>query len=549
MHPAGSTLPERIAVAAARHGAVTFVGPDPSAAVRVPWSELHLDARRMAVGLQGRGVGPGDRVALLGPTSRPIVTAIQASWLCGATVMVLPLPMRLGSLEEFVAQTRARIQTAEVSVLAIDGDLAAFVEPRPGDPPMVTLADLGANGELIAASPAPEDLAVLQFTSGATADPKGVMLSHRQVLANLDGVVSAAEIDLDAEIIVSWLPLYHDMGLIGLLTIPMITGIDLVLGSPQDFMAAPARWVEWMSHYRGTATAGPNFSYALAARALSRLSGLNLSPWRVALDGAEPVDPRTVQAFVDAGAGHGLRAGAAFPAFGMAEVAIAGTLPRPGAGLRVDIVDRHTLEVGRYAAPARPGVDTSALVLLGRPIPGTRIRVCDPQTGEPLGDREVGELQIGGTSLSSGYYKQPAATAAAFDDGWLKTGDLSYLVDGELVVCGRLKDVITVGGRNVAPEDVERAVAAVDGVRAGNVIAFAVQGRRGGEAIVVVAETKAADPTALRHAVASQVLQSVGVAADEVVLVAPGSLPKTSSGKLQRSLCRTRYLSAELEMV
>jgi fatty-acyl-CoA synthase len=548
MHPAGSTLPERIAGAAARHGSVTFAGRDPSAAVRVPWSDLHLDARRMAVGLQGRGVGPGDRVALLGPTSRSIVTAIQASWLCGATVMVLPLPMRLGSLEEFVAQTRARIQTAEVSLVAIDGDLAAFVEPRPGDPPMVALADLGAKGELIAASPAPEDLAVLQFTSGATADPKGVMLSHRQVLANLDGVVSAAEIDLDAEIIVSWLPLYHDMGLIGLLTIPMITGIDLVLGSPQDFMAAPARWVEWMSHYRGTATAGPNFSYALAARALSRLSGLDLSPWRVALDGAEPVDPQTVQAFVDAGAGHGLRAGAAFPAFGMAEVAIAGTLPRPGAGLRVDIVDRHTLEMGRYAAPAQPGLHASAQVMLGRPIPGTQIRVCDPQTGEPLGDREVGELQIGGTSLSSGYYKQPAATAAAFHDGWLKTGDLSYLVDGELVVCGRLKDVIIVGGRNVAPQDVERAAAAVDGVRAGNVIAFGVEGRRR-EAIVVVAETKEADSTALRHAVASQVLQSVGVAADEVVLVAPGSLPKTSSGKLQRSLCRTRYLRAELELV
>ncbi len=193
---------------------------------------------------------------------------------------------------------------------------------------------------------------MLQFTSGSTADPKGVMLSHRQVLANLDGVVEAAEVDLDADVIVSWLPLYHDMGLIGLLTIPMITGIDLVLGSPQDFMAAPARWVEWMSHYGGTATAGPNFSYALAARALSRLSDLDLSAWRIALNGAEPVDPATVEAFVDAGAAHGLRPGAAFPAFGMAEVAIAGTLPPPGAGLRVDVVVRRSLEADRYAAPA-----------------------------------------------------------------------------------------------------------------------------------------------------------------------------------------------------
>jgi fatty-acyl-CoA synthase len=550
MDPLGSTLPERIVTAAGRRGAVTFVGTDPAAAVRVPWADLHLQARRMAVGLQRRGVGPGDRVALLGPTSRPLVTAIQATWLCGATVMVLPLPMRLGSLEEFVTQTRARIDVAEVSVLAIDGDLAAFVEPRPGDPPMVALSELPApSDDLSDSAPGPDDLAVLQFTSGSTADPKGVMLSHRQVLANLDGVAAAAKVDLDREVIVSWLPLYHDMGLIGLLTIPMITGIDLVLGSPQDFMTAPARWVEWMSRYRGTATAGPNFSYALAARALNRLSGLDLSPWRVALNGAEPVDPATVQAFVDAGAAHGLHPGAAFPAFGMAEVAIAGTLPEPGAGLRVDVVDRHVLETEHLAAPAHPDEGARSLVLLGRPIPGLHIRVCDPHSGQPLDERQVGELQISGSSLSAGYYKHPTATAAAFDDGWLKTGDLSYLVDGELVVCGRLQDMITVAGRNVFPEDVERAVAAVDGVRAGNVIAFGVEGRPGKEAMVVVAETKSDDRVALRRAVASQVLRSVGVAADEVVLVAPGSLPKTSSGKLQRSLCRRRYLGAELEMV
>ena len=547
MDPAGSTLPERIAAASARRGGITFVGTDPAAAVRVPWSDLHLDARRMAVGLQRRGLGPGQRVALLGPTSRAIVTAIQATWLCGATVMVLPLPMRLGSLDEFLALTRARIDTAEVSLVAIDDDLAAFVEPRPGDPPIVGLTDLAARSDDLAATrPGPDDLAVLQFTSGSTADPKGVMLSHRQVLANLDGVVEAAEVDLDHDVIVSWLPLYHDMGLIGLLTIPMITGIDLVLGSPLDFMTAPARWVEWMSRYGGTATAGPNFAYALAARALSRSSRLDLAPWRIALNGAELVDPATVRAFVDAGVPHGLRPGAAFPAFGMAEVAIAGTLPEPGAGLRVDVVDRGALETERHARSARATAAARSLVLLGRPIAGLQIRICDPGSGEPLGERDVGELQISGSSLSAGYYKHPAATTAAFDAGWLRTGDLGYLVDGELVVCGRLKDVITVAGRNLFPEDVERAVAAVEGVRAGNVIAFSVERQAGNAPIVVVAETKESDRAALRGAVASQVLRSLGVAA-EVVLVAPGSLPKTSSGKLQRSLCRSRYLGAELE--
>jgi fatty-acyl-CoA synthase len=268
---------------------------------------------------------------------------------------------------------------------------------------------------------------------------------------------------------------------------------------------------------------------------------------RIALNGAEPVDPATVDAFVTAGAAHGLHAGAVFPAFGMAEVAIAATFPEPGRGLRVDVVDRRALEEGGRASPVVTGQGARSLALLGRPIAGLEIRVCDPRTGRPLGEREAGELQIRGTSLTDGYYRRPAATAEAFDGGWLRTGDLSYLVDGELVVCGRLKDMIIVGGRNVFPEDVERAVAAVEGVRAGNVVAFGVAGRKGREAVVVVAETRADDQAALRQAVASQVLRAVGVPAEDVVLVAPGSLPKTSSGKLQRSLCRSRYMGAALQ--
>ena len=314
-------------------------------------------------------------------------------------------------------------------------------------------------------------------------------------------------------------------------------------------MSAPARWVEWMSHYGGTATAGPNFSYALSARALRRLNGLDLSKWRIALNGAEPVDPTTVDAFCEAGAAHGLHRGAAFPAFGMAEVTIGGTFPEVGSGLRTDIVDRRVLETDRYAAPTIEGAGTRALALLGRPVGDLEIRICDPQNGSLKTEREVGELQIRGTSVTSGYYKHPEATAAAFSGEWLKTGDLGYTVDGELVVCGRIKDVIIVGGRNVFPEDVERAVASVEGVRAGNVIAFGVSGRRGREAVVVVAETRSLDPQPIRKAVVARVLDAVGLPPEEVVLVPPGSLPKTSSGKLQRSLCRDRYLEATLTPV
>jgi fatty-acyl-CoA synthase len=541
-------LPTRLERAAERGGSLTFV-PEGE---RVEWARLHDEARSVAAVLQARGVGPGQHVALIGPTTRPLVTAIQATWLAGATVVVLPLPMRLGSVEEFVAQTRARVTAADIDLVVADPALAGFLQPAPGDPPIVMLADLVAAkaGPYEAPKEDPSALAVLQFTSGSTADPKGVMLPHATICANLDALAVAAELDPDNDVICGWLPLYHDMGLIGLLTTSMTTGTDFILASPQDFLAAPLRWLEWMSEYRCTATAGPNFSYALATRALRRLAPgtLDLSPIRLALNGAEAVDPLVVEAFTTAGAPQGLRPEAAFPAFGMAESTIATTFPVPGSGLRTDPVERRVLETEGYAAPADPGhPGTRHLVKLGRPVPGLEIRIVDPQTGVVRSEREVGELQVRGASITPGYYRRPDATAAAFDGDWLRSGDLAYLVDGELVVCGRIKDLIIVGGRNVYPEDVERAAASVDGVRAGNVIAFGVEGRRGKEALVVVAESREDDVHTVRRAVAGRVSEVVGLPPEEVVLVEPGTLPKTSSGKLQRSLCRARYLSAALQ--
>jgi fatty-acyl-CoA synthase len=545
-----TTLLPRIERATTRGGAITFVGTE--APERVGWDELHEDARATAAALQARGIGSGSHVALLGPTTRDLVTAVEATWLTGATVVVLPLPMRLGSLDEFVLQTRLRIHGADADMVLVDPDLTAFVEQLPGDPPLVPLPEVvraGRSEAYQAPTVDPDDLAVLQFTSGSTADPKGVMLPHRVILANLDAAAAAARLDPDNDVLVSWLPLYHDMGLIGMLTLPMISGAELVLGAPQTFMAAPARWMEWMSEYGGTATAGPNFSYALAARALRRLDGLDLSRWRLALNGAEAVDPDTMNAFCDAAERHGFDRRAAFPAFGMAEVAIAGAFPEPLSGVRTDAVDRHIIETERYAAPAAdPTADgVRCFALLGRPVPGLEMRICDTVTGDEMREREVGELEIRGTSVTPGYYKRPDATAAAFHDGWLRTGDLAYFVDGELVICGRIKDLIVIGGRNLHPEDVEQAAAAVEGVRAGNVIAFGVEGRKGSEALVVVAETKQPDEVpAIRRNVISRVVDAVGVPPADVVLVAPGSLPKTSSGKLQRSLCRDRYLDQAL---
>jgi fatty-acyl-CoA synthase len=500
-------------------------------------------------------VGPGVHVGILGPTSRPLVTTIQAVYLAGGTVVALPLPMRLGSIEEFVDQTLRRIERADATVVIIDPELAPFLDPPPERATVVRLDELWAEGarrsadDLLRPADDPDRLAILQFTSGSTSDPKGVMLPDRCILANIDAIAEGIGITSEDRA-VSWLPLYHDMGLIGLLMTPMLAGFELVLGAPTDFLGKPGSWLEWISEYRGTITAGPNFSYALAARALRRQSGLDLSSWRLALNGAEPVDPGAVEAFCAAAAPHGFDPKAAFSVFGMAEATLAVTFPDPGVGLEVDIVDRDALEHGRYAAPAPGGGDTTRLAVLGRPLRGFEVSIRDPDTGDPLGEREIGELTIRGPSVTPGYYANPAATEAAFRDGWFRTGDLAYLLDGRLVVCGRLKDMIIVGGRNLFPEDIERAAGTVDGVRAGNVIAFGSDRRRGRESIIVVAETRADEDTKpVRDAVATTVLDAVGVPAVDIVLVRPGTLPKTSSGKLQRSLCRERYHADQLEPV
>jgi fatty-acyl-CoA synthase len=544
------SLIDRISRAAECDRTVTFVvGGDEDI---VPWRQLHEEAKGYAAALQARGIRPGDHVALLSPTTRPLVTAIQATWLAGATIVVLPLPMRLASIEEFVAQTRQRIRHADAKLVVVDPELAAFVEPEPGDPPMIGFDELTGGKPRRWKRPKddPDRLTILQFTSGSTSDPKGVMLPDRVLCANLDAVHEAGRLVPETDVLVSWLPLYHDMGLVGMMTLPMSTGTSLVLGAPQDFTARPSRWMEWVSTYGGTATAGPNFSYVLATRALKRADQLDLSSLRIALNGAEPIDTEQVEAFIEAGKRHGLRPEAVFPAFGMAEVAIGGTFPEPLSGMRTDCVDRRVLETERYAAPAQPGDEGSrSFALLGRAVPGLEIRIVEPESGVALQDREVGELEIRGTSVTTGYYHRPDVDAETFRDGWLRTGDLAYTLDGELVVCGRIKDVIIVGGRNVFPEDVERAVGTVEGIRAGNVIAFGVDGDRGRETLVVVAELKADDHSAVHRLVAERVREVLGVPAKDIVLVAPGTLPKTSSGKLQRSLCKRRYIDGQLELV
>jgi len=557
----------RLEAAADRNTGVRFVGksvmPD-GEPVFVGWAQMHDEARAAGAALQAKGLVPGDHVAVLGPTSRELMTVVRACWMAGIASMVLPLPMRMGSLESFIESTRSRIRHGDAKLVLIDDQLADFYTAIPGDPPIEPITSVlpGAPnvplGDALEVPPHdPERLVVLQYTSGSTSEPKGVMIPDRVLSANVDAIEVAARMGPD-ETMVSWLPLYHDMGLIGFCALPMTKGCDLVQAAPQDFLGRPGSWMQWISDYGGTATAGPNFSWVLATRALQRMTDLDLSSLTLALSGAEPVDPRAVDAFVAEAERFGFDAGGVFPAFGMAEVAIAGTFPERGRGLVVDTVDRQVLEMQRVAKPIDiTGPDelnlrARRLARLGRAVPGLEMQVVDPDTHEPVPERHVGELLLRGTSVTPGYYKRPDATSALFDGEWLCTGDLAYLVDGELVMCGRIKDVIIVGGRNVFPEDIERAVGPLDGVRAGNVIAFGVDGYKGKESVVVVAEVRPTDTSGdldeIRSAIHERTLDICGLPPRDVMLVDPATLPKTSSGKLQRSKCREEYLAEELAL-
>jgi fatty-acyl-CoA synthase len=532
---------------------VTFLqaGKDPQF---WPWEKLYERAHRWARVLVSWGAGPGTRVAALSSTSPDLVTLIIASWLARTTIIVLPLPLRLGSLERFREATASRVRGGRVHMVFVSEEFSPFIQGDSLPAAVKSFSEVEASSDAAESLPRNRDfLAIIQFTSGSTAEPKGVMVPSAHLAYHAQAIAEAAEFDPETDVVVSWLPLYHDMGLVGLLGVPLLHGASLVLARPQDFVGDPILWMRMVDEYRGTATAGPNFAYALVARGLARQpdSALDLSSLRLALNGAEMIDPALVRSFVAEGGRFGLRATAPFCAYGMAEATLAITFPRPGSGLEVDTVDRESLEKDGRAEPVPPGHPRAKeLARLGRPLRGIALRVVDPTTGAEVAERQVGEIQIAGLTVTPGYFENEAATRAVFDGEWLKTGDLGYVCyDGEVVVCGRIKDIIKIGGRTVYPEDIERAVAAVPGVRAGNVIAFGTLSRRGRERVVVVAETRGDEPAgkeALRKEIAHVVVEVAGAPAEDVVLVPPGTLPKTSSGKLQRSACKQMYFEQSL---
>ncbi len=515
---------------------------EPKAPTRQTWGEVHDRAVRMAGSLVAGGLGPRGAVAVLAAEPAAIAPAVQAVWLAGGSVTMLHQPTPRTDLAEWAEDT-VKVLTMIGSKLVLLGapfDQLAPVLDQHGIG-YLQLADL-ADGEPIAAVvPSEEDApALLQLTSGSTAEPKAVRITHGNLFANLTSMAAAAALDVENDIMVSWLPLFHDMGMVGFLTVPMAIGMELVKVTPVEFLSGPLVWADLISRHRGTITAAPNFAYALLGR---RLSGVDeddkydLSSLRLALNGAEPIDEKAVRAFAEQGSRFGLRPECVFPAYGMAETTLAVSFVPLMTGLRLDHVDAEKLESENRAVPAGPDSGRS-FAILGKPLSGIEARIVTG-AGEVLGEREVGEIQLRGEAVTPGYLTVRGPMSTQDAEGWLATGDIGYLVGGEIVICGRQKDVIILGGRNIYPTDIERAASTVDGVRAGNAVAVRIDAGSRRERFAVVVESKLAGDEAaekvLRKDVGARVFESVNARPVAVVVLSPGTLPKTPSGKLRRS--------------
>jgi fatty-acyl-CoA synthase len=528
----------------ARTGMVTG---EPDAAVRRTWSDLHRQARRMAGALVEGGLRPGQAVAVLAGTPAETAPVAQAIWLAGGSMTMLHQPTPRTDMAAWRDDTLRVLRMIDARTVVVGAPFEQMAE---------VLAAYGISHHLAASLAGGPDLdpvavdedavALLQLTSGSTAEPKAVRITHRNLYANL--IDSRDHLGCDESgVMVSWLPMFHDMGMVGCLLLPMLSGMELISMTPADFLSRPLLWAELMSRHGGTITTAPNFAWAVLTRQLARLEpgALDLSRLRVAGNGAEPVDPATMRAFTAVGARFGLRPEAVNCCYGAAESTLVISMSAMADAMLVDVVDAGDLENRHRATPAAAdGTDVRFLPMLGRPFPSVEVRVTDDDD-KPLGERQVGRLQLRGESVTDGYVTPDGYESARDADGWLDIGDAGYLVDGQVVVCGRRKDVIIMGGRNIYPTDIERAAAAVPGVREGNVAAIRLMAGEDDvtrESFAVVVESRSAGDEAaaarIGREVLARIVAEIGVRPAAVRVLPPGALPKTPSGKLRRGAAK-----------
>jgi fatty-acyl-CoA synthase len=516
----------------------------------LPYATLLNDALGVAGALRARTLTPGHRVAIVIADVADFIRAFFGLVVAGLVPVPLCPPAQAGDLPTFVRQSRHILAASRASAVVTSADIAPLLDSADASRalPLYAIDDLRHSPAL----PDPVRVAVdspalLQFTSGSTAAPKGVVLTHANLHANVEAITGPSGLDVQpTDIGMSWLPLYHDMGLIGMMLSAVYAAADTVVMSPVLFLKRPTAWLDAISTYHATVSFAPNFAYELCLRRVkpSQIDNLDLSRWRVAGCGAEPIRPDTLMAFADRFARAGFRSSSFLASYGLAEHSLAVAFAR---GLTVDTVDGRRLVDRSIASPSANGsTQVVRLVGCGRAFPGHELRIVDDK-GTPLPDRHVGGIVARGPSVMQGYFEDAAATAETLRDGWLHTGDLGYIADGQLFVCGRTKDLIIRQGRKYHPPDLESAIADLPGVRSSGVVVFGITRPTDADEVVAVLEARASvAPEDVAEQVRRRVRETAGLEVDRVVIAPPGTIPRTTSGKVRRTETRDRFAAGTL---
>jgi 1-acyl-sn-glycerol-3-phosphate acyltransferase len=523
---------------------------------QITYDELRLGAKRVAAGLAELGLMPGRTVAIMLPTGIDYFYSFMGILMAGGIPVPFYPPARLTQIEDHLARHFHILNNAQAQYLITISEaqpIARILKSRvPGLQKVVEAEALRTFAAAsIPSTSRTDDVAFLQYTSGSTGTPKGVVLTHANLLANIRAMAGLFGVT-SSDTFVSWLPLYHDMGLIGAWLASLYCAMPVVLMSPLAFLTRPSRWLRAIHAHRGTISAGPNFAfeYCLAKVADDEIRGVDLSCWRVAINGAEQVSPATIERFSQRFGPYGFRPEAMIPSYGLAEASLGLAFPVGYTSPKVDRVKRDVFTRRRRAVPALAN-DTDALTFVscGHPLSGHEVRIIDDAGGEAP-EREEGRLLFKGPSCTSGYYRNPAASAALFEGEWLDSGDLAYIAEGEVYITGRSKDIIIRAGRNIYPSEVEEAVGRIAGLRKGCVAVFGCTDPVSGtEQLVVLAETRETSPDALQHLrqeINTVVVDLLGAPPDDVVLAPPHTVLKTSSGKIRRTASRELYQSGRV---
>jgi fatty-acyl-CoA synthase len=558
------TIADALVAAASSDRGVRAIEHDGATSL-LSFNRLLAESLQIAGALRARGLMPGDRVALVIPEVADFIRAFFGISAAGLVPVPLCPPAQAGDLATFARQSRHILDASRASAVVTTADVAPLLDAVPivpvrlkadttyrladRDDAVLLVDDLRAGPALARPVAVPiETPALLQFTSGSTAAPKGVVLTHANLHANIAAVVGPRGLAVtDADVGVSWLPLYHDMGLIGMLLSAVYSRDDVVIMSPVLFLKRPTAWLEAISICRATVSFAPNFAYDLCVRRVkpSQVGTLDLSSWRAAGCGAEPVRPDTLRAFAERFAPAGFRASSFVSSYGLAEHSLAVAFSH--SGVTVDVVDAERLVRQSVAIPA---VNGSALIMrlagCGRAFPDHELRIVD-EGGRPLPERHVGAIVASGPSVMQGYFEDPEATADALRDGWLHTGDLGYIADGQLFVCGRTKDLIIRQGRKYHPPDLESVISDLPGVRASGVVVFGVSRIEDDDEVVAVVEARATvAPGDVIEQVRRRVRETAGLELDRIIVAPPGTIPRTTSGKVRRAETRDRVQAGTL---